>query len=351
MLKKATAATYTYNEVGERTKTEPASGPATTYGYDQAGNLISVTRPKGTEAAIEDTYGYNGDGLRTSETISGTTTYLAWDLAEKLPVILNDGINSYIYSPGGLPVEQINNSSGTVLYLHHDQQGSTRLLTSSTGKTEATFTYDAYGNKTGSTGTSTTSMGYDGQYTNADTGLIYLRARDYDPVTGQFLSVDPEVEQTREAYGYAGRNPMMNGDPTGRSILGDALEAAHYIITAGAIVGCAAQPELCVTAALFDVLLNSADTGTQAALHEKSVASALKEEVFTLVGGAVSFGSAKFWGKLTEWAKVNKLLGTSASDIARNARLLNSGAAHWSVVQAAVSKLIQEKEGKCTLTN
>jgi hypothetical protein len=36
-----------------------------------------------------------------------------------------------------------------VLYLHHDQQGSTRLLTGSTGKTEATFTYDAYGNKTG----------------------------------------------------------------------------------------------------------------------------------------------------------------------------------------------------------
>ena len=224
-LKKVTAATYTYNEVGERTKTEPASGSATTYGYDQAGNLTSVTRPKGTEAAIEDTYGYNGDGLRTSETISGTTTYLAWDLAEKLPVILNDGTNSYIYGPEGLPVEQIKSSSGTVLYLHHDQQGSTRLLTGSTGKTEATFTYDAYGNKTGSTGTSTTPMGYDGQYTNADTGLIYLRAREYDPATSQFMSVDPEVEATREVYGYVGNDPTMNGDPTGRSILGDVLEA------------------------------------------------------------------------------------------------------------------------------
>jgi hypothetical protein len=91
--------------------------------------------PKGTEtAAIEDSYAYHGDGLRTSETISGTTTYLAWDLAEGLPLILNDGVNSYIYGPGGLPVEQINNSTGTALYLHHDQQGSTRLLTSSTGK-------------------------------------------------------------------------------------------------------------------------------------------------------------------------------------------------------------------------
>ena len=215
-LKKVTAATYTYNEVGQRTKTEPASGPATTYGYDQAGNLTSVTRPKGTEvAAIEDTYGYNGDGLRTSEAISGTTTYLAWDLAEKLPLILNDGVNSYIYGPGGVPFAQINNSTSTVLYLHHDQQGSTRLLTGSTGKTEATFTYDAYGNKTGSTGTSTTPMGYDGQYTNADTGLIYLRAREYDPATGQFLSIDPAVVTTGAPYSYAADNPIDQGDPFG----------------------------------------------------------------------------------------------------------------------------------------
>ncbi len=270
--------------------------------------------------------------------------------AENSPLTFSDGTNSYIYGPGDLPVEQINNTTEKTQYLHHDQAGSTRLLTGSTGKTEATYTYDAYGNKTG-TGTSTTPLGYDGQYTNSDTGLIYLRARNYDPATGQFMSADPEVAATREVYDYAGDNPMMNDDPTGRSILGDVLEATHYIITVGAIVGCAAQPELCATAALFDVLLNSADTGAQAALHEKSVASALKEEVFTLVGGAVSFGSAKFWGELTAWAKAKNLLGTSESVIARNARLLNSGAGHWSVVQAAVSKLIQEKEGKCTRTN
>ena len=216
VLKKVTAATYSFNEVGERTKTEPASGPATTYGYDQAGNLTSVTRPKGTEvAAIEDTYGYNGDGLRTSETISGTTTYLAWDLAEKLPLILNDGVNSYIYGPEGLPVEQINNSTSTVLYLHHDQQGSTRLLTGSTGKTEATFTYDAYGNQTGHTGTATTPLGYDGQYTNSDTGLIYLRAREYDPATAQFLTVDPREDVTLSIYEYARDNPVTVRDPTG----------------------------------------------------------------------------------------------------------------------------------------
>ena len=233
VLKKVTAATYTYNEVGQRTKTEPASGSATTYGYDQAGNLISVTRPKGTEAAIEDTYGYNGDGLRTSETISGTTTYLAWDLAEKLPLILNDGVNSYIYGPGGLPVEQINNTTSTVLYLHHDQQGSTRLLTGSTGKTEATFTYDAYGNLTGHTGTATTPLGYDGQYTNSDTGLIYLRAREYDPTTAQFLSVDPKVEETNAVYEYAKDDPLAGRDPTGTEPLGAAIFGAQELAELG----------------------------------------------------------------------------------------------------------------------
>ncbi len=48
-----------------------------------------------------------------------------------------------------------------------------------------------------------------------DTGLIYLRAREYDPATGQLLSVDPKVEQTGAVYTYAKDNPLSGGDPTG----------------------------------------------------------------------------------------------------------------------------------------
>jgi RHS repeat-associated protein len=206
--------TYTYDELGERTKTKPTSGPATTYGYDQASDLTSVERPKeGEKAEIKDTYAYNGDGLRTSQTINGTTTYMAWEEGIPLPLLLTDGTNNYIYGPGGLPTEQI--SATTTLYLHHDQQGSTRLLTASTGAKEASFTYDAYGNQTGHTGTVTTPLGYDGQYTDSDTGLIYLRARYYDPGTGQFISNDPQVMETRAPYTYASDNPLSMGDPTG----------------------------------------------------------------------------------------------------------------------------------------
>ncbi len=212
--------TYTYNELGERTKTKPTVGPATTYGYDQAGNLTSVERPKeGEVSEIKDTYAYNGEGLRTSQTISGTTTNIAWDMTEGLPLILSDETNSYIYGPGGIPVEQVS-SGGAVTYLHHDQQGSTRLLTGSTGTVTGSTTFDAYGNKTGSTGTSTTPLGYDGQYTSSDTGLIYMRARVYDPATVQFLSVDPLIGFTLAHYNYVEDNPLNGSDPSGLCGLG-----------------------------------------------------------------------------------------------------------------------------------
>jgi RHS repeat-associated protein len=211
---------YTFDKLGERTKATPASGPATTYGYDQAGNLISVKRPKeGEVAGIEDTYAYDGTGLRASETISGTTTHMAWDTTEDLPLLLSDGINSYIYGPEGLPFEQIN-SKEEASYLHHDQQGSTRLITNASGETKGTYTYTPYGAVEGHTGTATTPLGYDGQYTSSDTGLIYLRARVYDPTTAQFMSVDPLAGATGETYGYATGNPTNAGDPSGKAVLG-----------------------------------------------------------------------------------------------------------------------------------
>jgi RHS repeat-associated protein len=102
-----------------------------------------------------------------------------------------------------------------VTYLHHDQSGSTRLLTNSSGNVEGAYTYTPYGGVAEHTGSATTALGYDGQYTNSDTGLVYLRAREYDPATGQFMSVDPLEAFTREPYSYARDDPLTYWDPSG----------------------------------------------------------------------------------------------------------------------------------------
>ena len=39
--------------------------------------------------------------------------------------------------------------------------------------------------------------------------------RDDDPGTGQFLNVDPLVEQTGQAYAYTGDDPVNGVDPNG----------------------------------------------------------------------------------------------------------------------------------------
>ena len=89
-----------------------------------------------------------------------------------------------------MPIEQIN-PDGSTLWLHADQLGSIRMLTNSSAASVGTSTYDAYGLKTASSGTATSPFGYAGQYTDAETGFQYLRARYYDPTTGQFLDTSP----------------------------------------------------------------------------------------------------------------------------------------------------------------
>jgi len=244
-LEKGGGYTYTYNEDGQRTKTKPTTGPTTTYTYDQAGNLAAVERPEESPITkIEDSYAYDGNNLRQTQTINGTKTNLTWDTAESTPIILSDETNSYIYGPEDLPLEQIS-SGGETLYLHHDQQGSTRLLTNTSGNAETTYTYTPYGGLEASAGTASTPLRYDGQYTNTDTGLIYLRARTYDPTTDQFLTIDPALENTGEPYTYTEDNPENGSDPTGmckaRSWY-DCLEETlgAHLNTAGWVIGIAA---------------------------------------------------------------------------------------------------------------
>ncbi len=185
--------------------------------WDQANDLTGATT-----GSTSASYAYDGNGLRQSKTVGGTTTHYSWDVDGSLPLLLSDGTNSYIYGLGGTPVEQVS-SSGAPTYLLADQLGSTRALTGSAGSLTATFTYDAWGNLAGSTGSATTPFMYAGQYLDSTTGLYYMQARWYDPVTGQFLSVDPDVSQTLSSFAYGTDDPVNESDPSGLSSSGPSI--------------------------------------------------------------------------------------------------------------------------------
>jgi RHS repeat-associated protein len=198
--------TYGYDPDGNRTQQTDQNNVTIALGFDQANRLISY----GANAS----YKYDGGGLRASKTVGGSTTNETWDLAEGLPLLIQDGTTNYVTGPGGLPLEQIA-AANSVSYYHADQLGSTRALTDAQGNVVSTYSYDPYGNTTASTGTIANPLQHAGQYLDSESGLYYLRARYYDPSSTQFISRDPAVSKTRQPYAYVTDNPLNATDPSG----------------------------------------------------------------------------------------------------------------------------------------
>ena len=199
----AAATAYTFDAEGDRT----AAG-GSTLTYDQAGRMTKFVDGAGTAT----TYQYDGTGLRASKTTGSTTASYVWD-TESTADLLFDGTTSYLYGPGGLPIEQI--SGSTPSWFLHNQVGSTVALLDSTGAISGTYAYTPYGVATHA-GAATTALQYTGAYRDAESGLIYLRARYYDPATAQFLTLDPMVSQTGTPYSYVSNDPLNGTDPSGQ---------------------------------------------------------------------------------------------------------------------------------------
>jgi RHS repeat-associated protein len=240
---------FQYDNRGNRTSMS-SGGSTTNYRYDQA-NRLCLAGPasascNGSVPTTDTAYCYNGDGLRMLKVTAGSCTApttsepFSWDQSGQLPLLLTDGSTNYLYGPGGLPLEQVNGA--TTLWYQHDQIGSTRAITDNTGVVKATYVFDPYGNILSSTGTLPNQpLLFGGEYRDSESSVYYLRARYYDPTTGQFLSRDPAVATTREPYAYVGDNPMNFIDPVGLAGIGgdgtlsiaDPLSDATNLIGAG----------------------------------------------------------------------------------------------------------------------
>lgn len=164
------------------------------------------------------TYSYDGDGLRASKTApDDTTSDFTWDRSGGVPLLLSQnsgGVRTdVIYGPGGHPYAEI--TGATVHYHHRDRLGSTTTLTDAAGSVVHAASYTVNGEIEASTGAVAPLLGWAGEQRDPETGLVYLRARFYDPTTSQFLTRDPAVELTGEPYAYASNNPVTYIDPLG----------------------------------------------------------------------------------------------------------------------------------------
>ena len=264
---------YTYTVAGQRaTQTEtPVSGPASTTNYCYASpsqrHTLTATTKTADCTGIAPAYEYDKTGSTTRRPgPTGTAQTLTWHADGKIAG-LTDGVRktTYLYdAEGTLLIRRATGDGESVLYLgateiHHKVTGTTK-------KTWSTRTYAAgsvsIALRTNESGVSrlfflagdhhgTSSLALDattqavtkrfmtpfgaprngpvggwpddkqflGKPTDGATGLTHLAAREYDPLIGRFLSVDPLLEtgkhQSLNGFSYSENNPVTLSDPSG----------------------------------------------------------------------------------------------------------------------------------------
>jgi RHS repeat-associated protein len=285
--------TYTYDNNGNRiTKSEP--GVTTSYGYDAANRLSTVTqlqsfghRMTGSGVSVrekdigapedflndneadpsrdslneKDTgasrnslkmknqttvlqFAYDGDGNRIGKSITrlsktDSTQYL-WDINHGLPQVLteSDGKGTALYTYG-LSRISISDPRKGQMYYQYDGLGSVRGLTDRKGMTKGLYAYDAFGKPLISASLVDNDFQYTGEQVDDETGLIYLRSRYYDPEIGRFISRDSFAgfdtsPQSLNRYTYVQNNPVRYADPSGKV-------APALIIGGAAVIGALAN--------------------------------------------------------------------------------------------------------------
>ena len=163
-----------------------------------------------TSDGIATTYTYDGDNLRATKTTNGITTNHILDGMNVVADITGTTTNSY---SRGLSLYASKKGTETFSYLsniHGDI--SAEIDSQNTIKRDY---YDNYGNNITEQITDM-PFGYAGEYTDEETGLIYLRNRYYDPSIGRFITEDPIMDGTNW-YSYCDGNPVMFVDPWGLS--------------------------------------------------------------------------------------------------------------------------------------
>ena len=241
--------TYSYDAEGNQTQAKNRTTSATTkYTWNAAHQLTKITRPDNSTI----TYGYGplGRRLTATDSTTGETVYV-WAGGNLRATLDGSGnlINRNITTPDLNGTLAVTAPAGTS-YPLKDGLGSTTATTDTSGAVTSTTNYTAYGTATTTTGDDggvDTVAGYTGHQSDP-TGLIYARARYYNPTLATFQSQDP-ITNTNP-YQYASGNPVYDTDPTGAfefssEALLDASTTAAQNAAKGALGSIVGMPAEC----------------------------------------------------------------------------------------------------------
>ena len=217
---------YTYNSAnmlltrGSNNYSNDPDGNALTGGgrtsaWDSQNRLVTCSYNSNASS-----YVYGADGLRHQSTVNGTVTDFALD-GQFFVREMRGGTPyaTYLTGPTG-PLYRRDATGATLRWYVYDGLGSVLGEVDANGSLDATRTYDVYGLARTVSGTPTSKHGWVGALGHTaedETGLVYMRARYYDPTTGRFLSEDP-ARSGANCLIYAADNPVSAFDPNGRSL-------------------------------------------------------------------------------------------------------------------------------------
>jgi RHS repeat-associated protein len=209
---------YTYDDNGNLT-----DDGTYTYTWSVAGWLTQVE-----SIATTVVYTYNGDGVRVAQEVDGQVTRWVQDMVDLAQVLVEtSGGAETIYLYGHARLAQVEGSACE--WFLGDALGSVRQIVDDDGAVTLARDYTPFGLLRAEAGTGDSGYGFTGE--QGGLGLVYLRARWYDPRTGRFLSKDPfpgyvRLPQTQHGYVYCVNNPVNLTDPSG---LGRGVEPAELL--------------------------------------------------------------------------------------------------------------------------